>query len=596
MAEREIVTMLDKLYPLTAIPTDIQALIPSTESVASDESRPSSQTSRRRSVWSRISRSGRSSTSRTSSTGREGRPEIPRLLQDPWAEDGIARLEAYYYQRQLGHEGERIRKVAVELPEQWLLEALIQREAKSRKHPGKFDSVWREFSRVPDDYRYLITNDISQQQRHADDDEGKWVLIYLECVRAENKSRLLSRQRRDDVIGVYVVLKHVRKRPLPMYRHDLNNRRSDVIIVERDEPMATTGLETGQPQGHTASARRQSSRSRSIVMPERSERRRARTESGARQRSGSTAYRRSRTPSPDYHRYDINPYGGPVTDPYYARPPPPSQPFSRPQSMSQPAYYPGYDSPPAAYPSPYPAGYPVVLEPQGRPGPRSHSRQRAMGEEMEDFVPIPIPIPIPRRHRDRGEEPLDLDGLLGDFGGMGLKSGPGYRPPRRQDSNDSYTGRRREVHFDHPPVRQNTDDSLEPAHSHLRGSFQRRQSHYVPLYGDEDDYRPQTLDDIEEVLDEHSTSSSGLYTSSDADEYKDPRDLDDAALQDRLLKEYTRPVDLEQVNAKLQEAPRSTGKEEEKVEDGAGETSATGGLPVERTMTDSPAPIKPDAS
>lgn len=244
MAPQQIEDTLNHVYPRPQA-GDLLAPMPlPTADQNSDLMSVSSKTSsrsKRRSIWSRVSSSGRSA---QGSVSENSTPQIPSLLQDPAAPGGVAELKAIYYSRMLGHEGERIRRVNVELPAQWLLDKLINRESRAREDE-KVKTLWKEFACLPDDYRYFITNELQDEEDGHDSDDShgwsksaneRWLLVYVECLKASaSQKRFLRKSPREDVVGVYVVLKRqsMQRRSAGLRESSLDGRKT-YTLREKD--------------------------------------------------------------------------------------------------------------------------------------------------------------------------------------------------------------------------------------------------------------------------------------------------------------------------------------------------------------------------
>lgn len=148
----------------------------------------------------------RSSTATPLSTETRITP-VPELLQDAAAEGGIVPLEATYFRRPSGT-APVIQNFDVEIPGQWLLDSLIKREKAVAHDHKKVNSVWREFSHLPDDYQFAIGNYMRERACYSRGSERvSWVLLHLECMFKRRRHSFFDRESRKDIVGVYVVLK-----------------------------------------------------------------------------------------------------------------------------------------------------------------------------------------------------------------------------------------------------------------------------------------------------------------------------------------------------------------------------------------------------
>jgi hypothetical protein len=630
MAEREISTMLDKVHPVAHVPVDIQALIPAPlvnpppESVTSEESK----SSRRRSIWSRMSSSGRTSTSRQSSNSGKHEPAVPKLLQDPLAEDGVAQLQAFYYQRMLGNDGERIRKIGVELPDQWLLETLIQREEKSRNNPGKFNSIWKEYSLIPEDYRYYITEDLSHKHvsyHRANENDDKWVLIYVECLRGDNPRRLLGRRQRGDVVGIYIVLKRNRKYQSRLDSNSEDGRtKRETITIRRspsygEEPINVVNSSVLTRSGSVT--RRRPSRSFTRESYEDYHHRSHYDDSG---RGSGRRQHTSRSPSPDHGRRRRSP--SPPYDRRYS--PSPERPPRRRDSDDDDEYPPGItvirsgglrerdrDRPPRRGDSEGPYYTSSSLRDNFPPPPTPYYSEHERERSWETGPAVRPPGPPRRqdssdsysaRRLDRLPIRRDTDDSMDERDSRRHHSHSARGPDRlpiRRDTDDSMDERDSRHHHSHSarrldrlPIRRDTDDSMDERdsrryHSHRRASYD--------AYGERDRRRERELSDIAEVIEDlslsDSSSSTGTEEDIDLEALGDLRQTDDV-LRERILSEYTSPAAPGAGDVTDGEGGGGVGVDPVEPKDGeeVGVVSANhleGARDAERRMTASPAPL-----
>lgn len=168
----------------------------------------------------RKSISGQTLSAATTAVDDSRETPVPKLLRDPTAEGGIAHLEASYWQRSEGAPP-RVQHFDVEIPGQWLLNALIKREEAVAQDSKKVNSVWKEFSQLPSDYRHAIGEHV---QDKSDYGVNVWVLLHPDCMHGKRRHGILDRSSRGELFGVYVVLKQNRKpRPRSSERKDDEN-------------------------------------------------------------------------------------------------------------------------------------------------------------------------------------------------------------------------------------------------------------------------------------------------------------------------------------------------------------------------------------
>ena len=137
----------------------------------------------------------------------QGRP-VPDVLSDPAAKGGMAPLEASYFQRCAGILGmpPKIKRFNIDVPNQWLLDSLVEKQAAVAGVPKKLNSIWKQFSQLPEDYRYMIDEHVKFHE-DSQSSSGKWILLHLECIFERRLRNILGRGSRKELAGVYVVLK-----------------------------------------------------------------------------------------------------------------------------------------------------------------------------------------------------------------------------------------------------------------------------------------------------------------------------------------------------------------------------------------------------
>ncbi|ETI27001.1 hypothetical protein G647_10100 [Cladophialophora carrionii CBS 160.54] len=210
LAPAKIEDTLNNVHPWPQALGTLALLPPPDQDKKSDADADSTQSgnnrkSRGQSIWSRVSTRRSSNDANIDTSQRH--PKIPEFLRDPFASGGVAELKAFFYSRIHLSSGSAISPINVEIPSQWLLNALIAKEEKYLKDP-KGNSFWKEFAQLPDDYRYAINRHVDSWQESSKT-QGSWVLIYIECLRMEQKYARLLRNRPDEITGIYVVLKRV---------------------------------------------------------------------------------------------------------------------------------------------------------------------------------------------------------------------------------------------------------------------------------------------------------------------------------------------------------------------------------------------------
>lgn len=124
------------------------------------------------------------------------------------------------------------------------------------------NSIWKEFAQIPDDYRHSITGDLSHGHASFDDADkfdGRWVLVFVECLHADHDRRsFLGRKKRGEIVGVYVVLKRIRNHqpdpssPSPPERIALWSEESIIAREREDKPDEPVGIPS---QGEEAGLR-----------------------------------------------------------------------------------------------------------------------------------------------------------------------------------------------------------------------------------------------------------------------------------------------------------------------------------------------------
>ena len=120
-------------------------------------------------------------------------------------------MEARYFQRS-GHALDGIYNFSVGIPGPWLIDSLIKRQDITAHDLKKFNSVWQEYSLLPDDYQFSISNYITAKLADPGKETTTWVLLHLERMPKKRHRGIFNRGNRGEVVGVYVVLKQNKRR------------------------------------------------------------------------------------------------------------------------------------------------------------------------------------------------------------------------------------------------------------------------------------------------------------------------------------------------------------------------------------------------
>lgn len=101
--------------------------------------------------------------------------------------------------------------VKFDIPDQWLLRSIIEKQENLARNPSNTNSVWREFSLLPEDYRDEITAHIRRKNRLSE--PSRWVLLHIEPLHDKRERGIFRRlqSQQPDVLGVYVILKETRR-------------------------------------------------------------------------------------------------------------------------------------------------------------------------------------------------------------------------------------------------------------------------------------------------------------------------------------------------------------------------------------------------
>ncbi|KAL8664624.1 MAG: hypothetical protein Q9202_002894 [Teloschistes flavicans] len=137
-----------------------------------------------------------------------GRP-IPDILKDPTAEGGMALLETIYLQ--LVGLPPCLRVFNVEVPDQWLFDSLTKKQTAFAYDSEQVNSMGKQFSELPDDYRFAICQWINEKSEQYKEYSVRWHLLHLECVLSRRRQNIFKRKSRCEVKGVYLVLKQHKK-------------------------------------------------------------------------------------------------------------------------------------------------------------------------------------------------------------------------------------------------------------------------------------------------------------------------------------------------------------------------------------------------
>lgn len=103
----------------------------------------------------------------------------------------------------------------VEIPDRWLLSSWIQRQEAQARNPKKVNSVWREFSQLPDDYRFAISGHVNNSFEYVNVNVScTWTMLHLECMFEKRRRSMFESGSRKEMVGVYLVMKQIKK---PIY-------------------------------------------------------------------------------------------------------------------------------------------------------------------------------------------------------------------------------------------------------------------------------------------------------------------------------------------------------------------------------------------
>lgn len=148
---------------------------------------------------------------------------LPDIIKDPTAEGGIAPLKATYFQRSARYVQQYlglppvVESFDVEIPDQWLWGLCIKRQEALAHNPKKVNSVWKEFSQLPCDYRDALSQHMNKPSIYGQEDNGSaaWIMLHLECMFQRLRHSMFDRGSRKEMVGVYLVMKH---KKMPRYR------------------------------------------------------------------------------------------------------------------------------------------------------------------------------------------------------------------------------------------------------------------------------------------------------------------------------------------------------------------------------------------
>lgn len=130
--------------------------------------------------------------------------DLPDVLRDSSAPGGVAQLKALYFQRvNIAPTRYDIVKLEVAVPDYRLMPKLLSSSLQISQQ-SSVSNFLQGFADVPEDYRYHITKELEGLQ---DGGESTWMVLQVEATRSKQRARLLSRKRKEDVVGVYVVLR-----------------------------------------------------------------------------------------------------------------------------------------------------------------------------------------------------------------------------------------------------------------------------------------------------------------------------------------------------------------------------------------------------
>ena len=120
-------------------------------------------------------------------------------------------MKARYFQRSWGSPS-IVESFNVEVPEQWVLNSWVKRQEAHARNPKKVNSVWREFSQLPGDYRNAISENMNHRFGYGwGDDHFTWVMLHLECMFEKRHRNLFDRGSGKEVVGVFLVMKQNKK-------------------------------------------------------------------------------------------------------------------------------------------------------------------------------------------------------------------------------------------------------------------------------------------------------------------------------------------------------------------------------------------------
>lgn len=216
---------------------------------------------------------------------------LPDIIKDPTAEGGIAPLKARYFQRSW-ELPPIVECCDVEIPDRWLLSLWIKRQEAQAHNPNKVNSVWREFSQLPTDYRFAINkhlNELVGYDREVRRDVGDtWIILHLECMFEKRRRRMFNSGGRKKLVGVYVVIKQEKKS---------RYSGADEIIIRRESSDSRTRQRSGkngyEPRHSRVVSREESSRTR--------DRRSTRESNRSVRRSSREDYYSGHRPREDYY-------------------------------------------------------------------------------------------------------------------------------------------------------------------------------------------------------------------------------------------------------------------------------------------------------
>ena len=283
-----------------------------------------------------------------------------------------------------------VQNFQVEIPDQWLLDSLIKRQEAVAHDPKKVNSVWREFSQLPDDYRHSISKHIRDKSELSYNSiHATWVLLHLECMFEKRRRGKFDGGSRGEVVGVYLVLKKHKKPRDRSSEPESSERTNGFNKNVREEIVIRHNEEDHEPQGPYRPSPRYSMQH--SPMRRRSDRT---TYVPAYPRMASSSNRRARPISYNHA------YQGVVIDNAY----PETRERERNSTHHVGSYWP---APSPGAPRPFPPlgvnsmSYGNWLEPRSRPIPN---------EQLYD-TDYSVPYrrhPSPRRSRSRSRSPKPL--------------------------------------------------------------------------------------------------------------------------------------------------------------------------------------------